>query len=214
MEKEKQTFFFLQEKRVELVDMINALDQLNLDQTYNYTDYIAWQIQERVELIRGRIMCMAAPNVRHQSISMRLSTKIGGHLYKTSCQLFAAPFDVRLPVYRITPDKIDTVVQPDLCIICDKEKLDQQGCIGAPNLIIEILSPGNSKKEMRDKYELYEEAGVQEYWVIFPDERLLQRYILDEKATYQAQRPNVQGDLVAISFLEGFTLDLDELFEG
>jgi Uma2 family endonuclease len=196
--------------------MISTLNQLDLEQKYSYADYIAWQIQERVELIRGRIMQMAAPNVRHQRISMRLSTKIGGHLYKTSCQLFAAPFDVRLPlpVHRIKNDKIDTVVQPDLCIICDNEKLDQQGCIGAPNLIIEILSPGNSKKEMRDKYELYEEAGVQEYWVIFPDEQLLQRYILDNKSTYQAQRPNVQGDLVPISFLDGFMLDLDELFEG
>jgi Uma2 family endonuclease len=73
-----------------------------------------------------------------------------------------------LPEHRIKGDKIDTVVQPDICIICDKTKLDEQGCIGAPELIVEILSPGNSQKEMREKYNLYEETSVKEYWFVFP----------------------------------------------
>jgi Uma2 family endonuclease len=85
--------------------------------------------------------------------------------------------------------------------------------MGAPNLIVEILSPGNSKKEMREKYNLYQESGVTEYWVVFPSEQVLQRYILNDQGIYQAQLPNVEGDMVNITFLPGFELSVGELFE-
>ena len=117
------------------------------------------------------------------------------------------------PAPRVKGDKIDTVVQPDICIVCDKSKLDEQGCVGAPDLIVEILSPGNSRKEMREKYDLYQETGVTEYWVVFPSEQVLQRYRLNEAGIYQAQLPNVEGDVVGISFLAGFELKVGEIFE-
>lgn len=195
--------------------MITSLDQLDLNAEYTYADYILWQFQERVELIKGRIRQMAAPNMRHQRISGKIYREMSWFLKGQRCDAFSAPFDVRLPLpaHRRKGDKVDTVVQPDICIICDRSKLDEQGCIGAPDLIVEILSPGNSRKEMRDKYELYQEAGVTEYWVVFPSEQVLQRYILNEQGIYQAQLPNVEGDVVGITFLPGFEMAVGELFE-
>jgi Uma2 family endonuclease len=195
--------------------MITELAQLDPNARYTYADYLRWQFQERVELIKGYIRRMAAPSVRHQRISTRIQGPLWSFLHDKKCDVFSAPFDVRLPLpeQRQTPDKTDTVVQPDLCVICDRGKLDERGCIGAPDLIVEILSPGNSRKEMRDKYELYEAAGVLEYWVVFPSEQVLQRYILNEAGIYQAQLPNVQGDIVGITFLPGFGLDVEEVFE-
>jgi len=194
---------------------ITDIRQLNPEAHHTYADYLLWEFQERVELIRGYIRQMAAPSVRHQKISGVIFAEIKWFLKKSPCQVFAAPFDVRLPLpaSRIKGDKTDTVVQPDICIICDREKLDERGCLGAPDLIVEILSPGNSRKEMREKYDLYEEAGVLEYWVVFPSEQVLQRYILNEQGIYQAQRPDVQGDHVGIGFLPGFSLNVEEIFE-
>ncbi len=194
---------------------ITSLSQLNPEAHYTYADYLLWQFQERVELIKGRIREMAAPTTRHQRISSRIHRELSWFLKKHRCDVFSAPFDVRLPlpVHLQKGDKIDTVIQPDICIICDRSKLDEKGCIGAPDLIVEILSPGNSSKEMREKYELYQEAGVLEYWVVFPSEQVLQRYLLTESGIYQAQLPNVQGDLVEIGFLPGFQLNVTEIFE-
>jgi Uma2 family endonuclease len=195
---------------------ITQLSQLDLEGQYTYADYVRWTFQERVELIKGFIRQMSAPSVRHQRISSKIQGPLWSYLRQQKCDVFTAPFDVRLalPKNRQTPEKIDTVVQPDICIICDRAKLDDRGCIGAPDLIVEILSPGNSRKEMREKYELYQEAGVKEYWVVFPSEQVLQRYILNESnGIYEAQLPNVQGDLVGISFLPGFELDVEEVFE-
>ncbi len=164
--------------------MITSLDQLDLNKTYTYADYLLWQFQERVELLKGHILQMAAPNVRHQRISGGLYYAIQTYFLQNDrqCEVLTAPFDVRLPLppRRVKGNKIDTVVQPDICVICDKTKLDEQGCIGAPELIVEILSPGNPKKEMKDKLELYELAGVQEYWVIDPDRNVVFSYILDK----------------------------------
>lgn len=195
--------------------MITHLDQLDPNAEYTYADYILWQFQERVELIKGRIRQMAAPSMRHQRISGKIYGPLWGFLNGKPCDVFSAPFDVRLPLplHRRKGDKIDTVVQPDICIICDRSKLDEQGCVGAPDLIVEILSPGNSRKEMRDKYELYQESGVAEYWVVFPSEQVLQRYILNEQGIYQAQLPNVEDDVVGITFLPGFGLEVGTIFE-
>src|SRR5260221_2999835 len=135
------------------------------DPSYNYTyaDYLKWKFEERLELFRGKIYKLSAPATRHQEISMSLSSYFFNYLKGKKCKAFHAPFDVRLPVKnRKKDDEVNTVVQPDICVICDETKLDERGCCGAPDLVAEILSPGNSKKEVRLKYELYEEAGVRE----------------------------------------------------
>ncbi len=193
--------------------MITSLSQLNPEARYTYADYIIWKFQERVELLKGKIMPMAAPSRYHQKISQQLSYLITKHLWQSSCEVYTAPFDVRLPHFSKNQNKeIITVVQPDICVICDKNKLDDRGCIGAPDLIVEILSPGNSKKEMKDKYAVYEEAGVKEYWIIHPEEKMLQRFVLNEVGKYIGLQPLVEEDYVTTEVLLGLEINLTDVF--
>ncbi len=158
--------------------MITSLSQLDLTKTYSYADYVLWQFKERVELLRGKIMAMSpAPNNLHQKALFELSGIFYQHFKFQTCQVRFAPYDVRLlDSKKSHKDKdIFTVVQPDLCVICDESKIEDRGCLGAPDLIVEILSPGNSDKEMKFKYDLYQENGVREYWIIH---ELSRRFLL------------------------------------
>lgn len=189
--------------------MITSLDQLDLTKEYTYADYLTWRLSERVELIKGKILKMSpGPNRRHQEISFELSFFIGQHLREKSCKAFTAPFDVRLPLplHRQKKGKVDTVVQPDIVVICDPEKLDDQGCNGAPDLVVEILSPGNSKREMKIKMELYQNAGVQEYWMIDPLRECVTCFHLDANGEYQGGKPYFAEDDIPSRVLEGFVL--------
>ncbi len=196
--------------------MITSLQQLDFKKQYSYSDYIKWKFQDRVELLKGWIFPMAAPNVVHQTISGNLYWILASYFRKEkkSCRLFAAPFDVRLPLpkNKIKGYKISTVIQPDLCVVRDTNKLDKQGCVGAPDLIVEILSPGNSKKEMRDKYELYEEVGVLEYWVVDPARRHVLTYVLKEGQFVSASRPLSDEDTLTSVIFEDLKIDLMEVF--
>lgn len=161
--------------------IITNIKQLDLKGSYTYADYLLWQFKERVELIKGKIFRMSpAPNSFHQDISGNLFFELRSYINKGTCKLYAAPFDVRLINHKesTADNQIITVVQPDLCVICDRTKIDEKGCIGAPDLIIEILSPGNSKKEMDIKYDLYEENGVKEYWIVNPSEMTISIFVL------------------------------------
>ena len=196
--------------------MITDINQLDFSKTYTYADYLTWQFSERVELMKGYIVKMSpAPNRKHQRISWKLSLTIGNFLTTQSCQAFTAPFDVRLPLppHRMKGDKIDTVVQPDICVICDLSKLDEQGCNGAPELVIEILSPGNNKREIKEKYQLYESAGVLEYWIVDPMWAQVLKYNLNELGKFQTGRPFVEGDTLTSQVLSGLELDITALFE-
>jgi Uma2 family endonuclease len=167
-----------------MATIITNINQLDLKASYTYADYLMWQFKERVELIKGKIFKMSpAPSSFHQDISGNLFFELRNFINKGSCKLYAAPFDVRLINFKeSTADhQITTVVQPDLCVICDRSKIDEKGCIGAPDLIIEILSPGNSKKEMDIKYDLYEENGVQEYWIVNPSEKTIAVFVLQNQ---------------------------------
>ncbi len=191
---------------------ITNINQLDLvSGIYTYADYLLWKFEERVELIKGKIFKMSAPTVYHQRIVRKLSTAIDIFLKGKTCEVFIAPFDVRLPNKNITVNNIYTVVQPDLCVVCDLEKIDAKGCVGAPDWVIEILSPGNSKKEVRYKYQLYEEAGVREYWVVRPEENEINIYVLEEGA-FRALPPFVKGDIVSPIIFPELRIDTDELF--
>ncbi|WP_114751544.1 Uma2 family endonuclease [Pleomorphovibrio marinus] len=182
--------------------------------TYTYADYLSWEIDEMVELIRGKVFRQAAaPRVIHRRISGKIFNSLYNFLEGKPCEVFAAPFDVRLPVASKRHEDIDTVVQPDLCVVCDPEKLDELGCMGSPDLIVEILSPGNNKKELKLKYEVYEASGVREYWVIHPDERTLLIYFLDQ-GQFRASRLYTLGDRVSSQAVPGFELELDSVFVG
>lgn len=185
---------------------------LDLTKTYTYADYLKWTFDERLELIKGKIFKMSpAPGSMHQRLSHRLSLKLGIYLLGKPCEIFTAPFDVRLARPSINDKQIFTVVQPDVCVICDPEKVDDKGCIGAPDLVVEILSPGNNKKELKNKYEVYEEAGVLEYWIIHPTEKTFFKYTLTD-GHFQSSRMLTLGDEVTTAILPGFVLSLDDLF--
>ncbi len=196
---------------------INKLSQLDLNETYSYADYLTWQFEETVELIKGKIQIMSpAPNVRHQSIV----TELGGHLYsffrKKPCKLFYAPLDVRLYNKRksiLTYKEIFTVVQPDLCVICNPEQLDVQGCNGAPDWIIEILSAGNSKRETQEKFTLYQESGVKEYWIVYPYEQSVHQFVLNEQTEkYELITMYSGEDTASPALFPDLLIDLAEVF--
>jgi len=195
--------------------MITNINQLDFSKKYTYADYLTWQFNERVELIRGHIFKMSpAPNMYHQKISGNLYGLIWSFLKGKKCQAFSAPFDVRLPLLpkRIKDNKIDTVIQPDITIICDENKLDQQGCIGVPDLVIEVLSPGNTKREMRDKFNLYENAQIPEYWLVDPEHLFVIVYQLNEEGKYISGAPFTSEMEVNSQIIEGLVIDLTEVF--
>ncbi|MFY8190786.1 MAG: Uma2 family endonuclease [Bacteroidia bacterium] len=179
---------------------------------YTYADYLTWTIPEMVELIKGRVFKMAAaPRRRHQKVAGETHRQISNYLKGKNCDVYIAPFDVRLPVHSKKNEDIYTVVQPDVCVICDPSKLDDAGCIGAPDIVVEILLPGNNRKELQNKFEVYEESGVLAYWVIHPDEQTLLIYTL-VNGKYQASKLFTVGDVITTSILPGFELDLEEVF--
>ncbi len=191
---------------------ITKLQELDLSGYYTYTDYLTWRFKERVELIKGMIFKMSpAPNMNHQRISTKLVSKLANYLEEHKCEVFHAPFDVRLPV-SLKKGKVDTVVQPDICVVCDKKKLEKQGCNGAPDLVIEILSPGNSKTEMRDKYAVYEESGVKEYWLIDPANEAGIIYSLDKKGKYIGSPFYTSGQQMPSKVIKGFKFDVENIF--
>lgn len=196
---------------------ITQLSQLDLNQTYSYADYLTWQFNETVELIKGKIMQMSpAPNVKHQDISGNLTTLMHIFFKHKKCRVYAAPFDVRLYDRKksiLANQDIHTVVQPDLCVVCNPEILDTQGCNGAPDWIIEILSKGNSKREMQIKYQLYQEAGVQEYWLVYPELQAIHQFVLDENGLYQLKQMCAEDDKMSPALFPDLEIDLVEVFE-
>jgi Uma2 family endonuclease len=189
------------------------LREPDMSQDYTYADYLKWTIEERFELIKGKVFRMSpAPTATHQRVSQNVTARLYNFLQGHKCEVFSAPFDVRLTKRTKRDEEITTVVQPDICVVCDPMKIDERGCFGAPDIVVEILSPGNNKKELRNKYEVYEENGVKEYWIIHPLEKTFMKYVLDEHEKYQPTKLLTMGDIVTTDILPGFQLDLDEVF--
>jgi len=187
---------------------------LNLDKVYTYADYYSWKFQERVELIRGKVFKMSpAPNRMHQEIAVALIGEFYNCFQNTSCKVYPAPFDVRLPINNETSNKTETVVQPDLCVVCDLSKLDDKGCFGAPDLVVEILSPGNSKKEMNQKFEIYQEAKVMEYWLVNPTEENVIIYLLNENGIFVGQKPVLEDIPLQSYIFPELKIDVSKIFQ-
>ena len=189
---------------------------LNTSIRYTYADYLTWLDDKRRELIDGFIHLMSAPVRRHANVSMTLSLLIGSFIKKKrgQCRIYHAPFDVRLPIHGSTDDdKVFDVVQPDICVICDLTKLDDKGCIGAPDLIIEVLSPSTLKKDWCYKLSLYERAGVKEYWIVDPKTKLVYVFLLQSDGKYEEETIYESGQKAPVSIFEGLEIDLDEIFE-
>jgi Uma2 family endonuclease len=207
---------------------ITSIDQLDPKRRYTYADYLSWQIQERVELLRGYIRQMSpAPNDAHQRISVNLSAALKAFFKKKKCQVRHAPYDVRLAIAADTPisaqrrksakplsdAEILTVVQPDVLVICDPRKIDKRGCLGAPDLVIEILSEGNNREDTGEKFSIYEAAGVPEYWIVHPAEQTVTVYTCNEKGRYVGSPPYAIGTAIQSPTLHPWELAVEEVFE-
>ncbi|MCL2856683.1 MAG: Uma2 family endonuclease [Oscillospiraceae bacterium] len=198
------------------------MEQPREERRYTYADYCTWDDDFRCELIDGVIyvdgqpydgdpqvatMMAPAPLWEHQEASVKLSWQLQSFLKNSSCKLFTAPFDVRMSA----ADKDDTVVQPDLVVICDRSKLKGTGCIGVPDMVIEISSPSTARRDRWIKYNLYQRAGVREYWIVDPGTRTVSVHVLLESGDYKT---TAYGDTGAapVSVLPGCEINLGEVF--
>ncbi len=183
-------------------------------QLYTYKDYAGWPDEERWELINGVAYNMSpAPSRFHQEISGALFNSIYNYLKDKSCKVYHAPFDVRLPKGEEPEEEIVTVVQPDIVVICEEKKLDDKGCKGAPDLVVEIVSPSTVSKDMKEKLAVYERHGVKEYWIIHPIDKLAIVYSLQEDRQYVKPEIYSEDNAVESKVLAGFSVDLRTLFQ-
>ena len=198
--------------------IIYNINELDVTKQYTYADYIRWQFKERVELIKGWIHKMSpAPSSYHQQVSIQIQSSIWNFLRKNKkCRIYPAPFDVLLFKNKDTDSQITTVVQPDICVICDKTKIDNKGCLGAPDLIVEILSPSTSKKDYNEKFNLYEENLVKEYWIVNPDAKSIEVFYLEKNNKYESIGIYNEYDgfsEVPVNIFPELKLSLKEIFE-
>lgn len=181
--------------------------------TYTLADILSWDEDVRAELITGELVMLATPTRRHQEVSGELFGQLREYLKGKNCKVYHAPFSVRLfETDRDDPENVDTVVEPDLAVIRDPSKLDDIGCKGAPDLMIEILSPSSKRHDMVTKFNLYRRAGVREYWIVDPDGKTVQTYIL-ENGYYIAGDLASPGDKLPVNVLDGCIVDLTQVFD-
>jgi len=190
-----------------------AYPMLAEPERFTYADLLRWPENERWELIDGVAYDMTpAPSVKHQRISIDLASQFYNFLKGKSCDVFSAPFDVRLPAPSEDDMTTTTVVQPDITVVCDRKKLDARGCLGAPTLVVEILSPETAAKDRREKLLLYERVKIPEYWIISPFELTLMVYSLTKKGHYGVPTVYSRDEQVPVGVLPGLTVELAEVF--
>lgn len=192
--------------------VVRTLNEIDMSGTYSYASYLRWKFEERVELIKGKIFPMGAPNTKHQVCIGDVFVELYQFLKGKQCRVFVSPFDVRFPGKSLSDQDIFTVLQPDICVVCDDRKIDEKGCIGAPDIVIEVLSPGNNKKELKYKFKIYEESGVREYWIFNPLKGSLLKYVLQADGVFVAAAPCIAPGTFTSEVLPGFYLNMEELF--
>jgi len=191
-----------------------ALPLLKKSTNFTYGDYVNWPDDERWELIDGYAYNMSpAPSRKHQKILRDLGLPIANFLVDKTCEVYYAPFDVRLPEANEDDEDVITVVQPDIVVICDPDKLDDAGCRGAPDLIIEILSPSTTSKDMKTKLSLYEKHGVKEYWIVHPVDNIILVFKLSKNKMYGKPEVYTAEDKIKTAILEGLEIELDRVFQ-
>lgn len=182
------------------------------EERYTFADYLTWDEDPRYELIDGEAIMMAPPSTVHQLVSMELSRQFANYLEGKKCRVIAAPFGVRLfeEEHDRTED-VQTVVQPDLSIVCDQNKLDEHGCKGAPDLALEILSPSNFRHDLLVKLNLYQRAGVREYWIVSPEQKTVQVFLLDGGLLRPHEVYESSG-IAKVNVLDGCFIELSKVF--
>lgn len=182
-------------------------------QRFTYQEYLTWPQEERWELIDGVPYNMTpAPTRLHQLISRQLLTLFNNYLTGKSCEVYHAPFDVRLPQPPESDEQTSSVVQPDILVVCDKAKLDDRGCKGSPDLVVEIVSPSTFRKDLKEKFTLYERAGVREYWIVYPDQKTVSAFSLSAEGKFGRPEIYADTDLIAVGIFPDLTINLAQVF--
>ncbi len=190
-----------------------ALPRIRPDEKWSYREYREWPDGERWEIIDGNAYAMSpAPSQRHQDIAGEIFREIATYLLDKPCKVFIAPFDVRLAEEGEENDDVSNVVQPDIVVVCDRKKLDGAGCVGAPDMVAEILSPSTARKDIKEKFLLYERHGVKEYWIVNPEAQIVHVYQLGSDNRYG--RPDIYGpdDKLTVGTLPELVIDLPLVF--
>lgn len=180
---------------------------------FSYADYLTWPGDERWEIIDGIPYMQATPSRIHQEISGELFLQIGNYLKNKSCKVYNAPFCVRLDIQEDDND-IKNVVEPDITIVCDKSKLDDKGCVGAPDMIIEIISPSSTRNDKIIKFNKYEEAGVKEYWIAEPDQKFISVFVLQENQRYGRPEIYTEDNRITPSIFQDLIIELNTVFSS
>ena len=186
---------------------------LRTEKHYTYADYLQWPDDTRYELIDGEAFRMApTPLIEHQEIAGEVYCQLANQLDGQPCRPYIAPVDVRLPRADEADAAIDTVVQPDVLVVCDPHKIDRRGVRGAPDWVLEVLSPSTAAHDQIAKRRTYERAGVREYWLVHPGDRTLTVYVLENG---QYGRPEIYElkDATPIGVLPGVSIAWDALIE-
>jgi len=185
------------------------IDDYKINKLYTYNDYLKWDTKERFQLINGEVFSMASPSVAHQAIQAELLLEFGNFLRGKPCRVFGSPLDVRLFPKKDRSD--NTVVQPDLLVVCDKTKIDKRSINGAPDLVIEIISPSNTYNELFLKYQLYLKAGVKEFWAIDTEKKTANINICDNG--YYNYTNYEKDDVIPVTIFDGLKISMKDIWE-
>ncbi|WP_092335780.1 Uma2 family endonuclease [Desulfosporosinus hippei] len=180
---------------------------------YTFRDYLTYPEDERWEIIDGVPFMQASPTPVHQEVLTELVRQMANYLTDKPCKVFPAPFCVRLPLSTEKNEyEVKNIVEPDISIICDKAKIDDKGCNGAPDMIIEIISPSSIKMDRVVKFNKYEKAGVKEYWIVEPDQKLVSVFVLQINQRYGRTEIYTEDDKITVSIFPDLVIDLIDVF--
>ena len=181
-------------------------------QRYSYADYLTWDDDNRYEIIDGEVFDMTSPGVLHQRIVTELGRQMANFFDNKPCEVFFAPLDVLLAKNVSRSDEVFTVVQPDIMVVCDPKKIEERGIVGAPDLVVEIISPSTSSKDNIIKRRIYEQAGVKEFWLVHPVDRLIRVYKLGKDGRFEREEIYDDTAEIAIAQFAGLSVDCRRLF--
>lgn len=194
--------------------MTTPIAQEKGHEPYSYADYLSWDTPERYELIEGEAVLLAAPSTSHQLVSAELMRQLANFLEGKNCRAIPAPFDVRLFEKETeAPEDVDTIVQPDITVICDQSRLDEHGCKGAPEMVVEIISPSTLRHDRLVKFNLYQRAGVGEIWLVDPATRSIQVFLLNDGHLLPFEVYTAK-DIAKVNSLEGCFIEVSKVFAG
>lgn len=181
-------------------------------EVFSFADYLSWEESDHMELLDGAPIMMAPPSRMHQKISVELTRQLANFLDGRKCEVYAAPFAVRLFAQtEDSPEDVQTVLQPDISVVCDQEKLDKYGCRGAPDVVMEILSPSTIRHDRFIKFNAYQRAGVREYWIVSPQEQMVQVF-LRKDTLLLPHEVYESGDIAKVNTLDGCFIELAKVF--